>query len=104
MEDAEANYVAIDRNGLQHLVTLEEVNSKFNDKQLELKGLNVQIDVITQNITSQQADPQEQVELLGEEFDVQDVAERLQKVKRKIENTGVNKLDRNRGISAGTST
>ncbi len=87
-EATEVNYRRIDEIRLQHQLSVEEVNTRMQDIKIEMSQFVAQVNELGQKIGELGTSPEQELEQLGEEFDVETSVLKLEKLQRRIENAG----------------
>lgn len=87
-EATETNYRKLDQARLNHQLSVEEVNSKLQDVRVETSSLNALVAEVRQKMENLETTPEQELEGLDEEFDLEANQIKLERLNRRIDTVG----------------
>lgn len=87
-DDSEMSYKKLDEQRLQHQLSVEEINNRLQDQKVEIGKLTVQAKETAQKVEDLDFSPDNELSAVDEEFDYEAGTQQLEKLLRRIDNTG----------------
>ena len=87
-DDSEMSYKKLDEQRLQHQLSVEEINNRLQDQKVEIGKLTVQAKETAQKVEDLNFSPDNELSAVDEEFDYEAGTQQLEKLLRRIDNTG----------------